>query len=146
MKQDSNTDCTVQVPIGPRFSNNVLSALRNLLAKAPPKGRSRLVLATTSERSALEQLNLLRQFTGQIAVPNVNTQDELVSVLNQTSTFTDRDSIRRILGELQDTTGGEEIGVGIKQTLIAVNRAVESSDPPARFVEIMAELIAERTR
>ncbi|KAF2436294.1 AAA-domain-containing protein [Tothia fuscella] len=133
------------VPIGPRFSNTVLSALRNWLAKVPPKGRRRLVLATTSERSVLEQLGLLRQFTGQIAVPNVNSHDDLAAVLRESGVFTDKQAIKRILAELQDTTGESEVGVGIKRILDAVTRAKQSRDAPGRFAEIVAEYVVERT-
>jgi vesicle-fusing ATPase len=133
-------------PIGPRFSNTVLSALRSLLKKPPPKNRRRLILATTSERSVLQQLNLLQYFTGQIAVPNVNTQQELVAILRERgSSFIDAQSIQRILGELEDITGGTEIGVGIKYVITAINRSTDSSDPPGRLVEILAEAIAERS-
>lgn len=44
-------ECLIDyVPIGPRFSNVVLQALRVLLRKQPPKGRKLLVLCTTSDR------------------------------------------------------------------------------------------------
>jgi vesicle-fusing ATPase len=124
----------------------VLSALRSLLKKPPPKNRRRLILATTSERSVLQQLNLLQYFTGQVAVPNVNSQQELVAVLRERKTsFTDGPSLQRILGDLQDVTGGTEIGVGIKYVITAINRSTDSSDPPGRFVEILSEAIAERS-
>jgi vesicle-fusing ATPase len=134
------------VKIGPRFSNTVFSALRNWLAKVPPKGRRRLVLVTTSERTVLEKLGLLRQFTGQIAVPNVNSHDDLASVLKQSGVFTDRQVIMRILSELEDVTGTREVGVGIKRVLDAVTRAKQSRDAPGRFVEIIAEAVADRER
>jgi vesicle-fusing ATPase len=132
--------------IGPRFSNTVLSALRSLLKKPPPKNRRRLILATTSERSVLQQLNLLQYFTGQVAVPNVNTQEELVAVIRARGTsFSDGQSIQRVLAELEEVTGSKEIGVGIKHVITAINRSTDSSDPASRFVEILAEAIAERS-
>jgi vesicle-fusing ATPase len=102
------------------------------------------VLATTSERTVLGQLNLLRYFTGQIAIPNVRTQEELAEVLKQRGTFRDERIVRRIMGELQDVTGSAEVGVGIKTILAGLEEAVESRDPPGRFVEILASAIAER--
>jgi vesicle-fusing ATPase len=134
------------VGIGPRFSTTVLSALRNWLAKAPPKGRRRLVLATTSERTNLDKLGLLRQFTGQIAVPNVNSHEDLANVLKQSGVFTDKQVIMGILRELEQTSNTRDVGVGIKRVLDAITRAKQSRDAPARFVEIIAEAIAERVR
>jgi vesicle-fusing ATPase len=132
-------------PIGPRFSNTVLSALRSLLKKPPPKNRRRLILATTSERTVLQQLNLLQYFTGQVAVPNVNTQEELLAVLRERGPrLTDQQSVQRILDELKDSTGGDHIGVGIKNVITAINRSTDSDDPPGRFAEIMTDAIAER--
>jgi len=131
------------VPIGPRFSNTVLSALKNVLSSEPPKGRRRLVFCTTSERSALANMQLIRYFSGQIAIPNVNSLDELVSVLRQTGTFADRD-IQRVRMGLSETIGGEDIGVGIKAVLIALERSRQSSDPPERFLDLVGEAIAQR--
>jgi vesicle-fusing ATPase len=133
------------VSIGPRFSNTVLSALRNLLQKPPPKDRRRVIFATTSERSVLASLNLLQYFTVQVAVPNVNTPAELVSVFQQRRVFTDTRTIDRIFAGLDHATGGREIGVGIKRVIVALNRSSASDDPPNRFIEIMSEYIAQRS-
>jgi len=46
------------VPIGPRFSNSVLQALQVLIKKEPPKDRRLLVIATTGEKSVLQQLDV----------------------------------------------------------------------------------------
>lgn len=54
------------VPVGPRFSSSVLAAIKGLMDNKPPKGRPLLVLATTSERTVLQQLQL--HFKAQIAV------------------------------------------------------------------------------
>jgi len=130
------------VPIGPRFSNIVLSALRNLITKPPPAGRRRLVLCTTSKRSTLHDLDLLRVIQGQIAVPNVNSPDELAFILRKSSKFTAQD-IDGIMRELQDM-GNSQIGVGIKAVLVAIERSRESEDPPGRFTEIISEAIVQR--
>jgi vesicle-fusing ATPase len=131
------------VPIGPRFSNTVLSALRTLITKPPPNGRHRLVLGTTSARSTLQQLDFLRVFQGEIPVPNVNTPQELGAILSERSNFQGQD-IRRVLTDLQDRTGRETIGVGIKAVLVAIERSSESGDPPERFSEIIGMAIAEQ--
>lgn len=49
-------------PIGPRLSNVVVTALATRLVQKPPKGRRLLVLATSSRRNAMMQLDLLDVF------------------------------------------------------------------------------------
>lgn len=48
------------VRLGPRFSNTVLQALLVLIKKVPPtEGRKLMVVATTSQRNAMEELGLM---------------------------------------------------------------------------------------
>ncbi|KAF2012018.1 vesicle-fusing ATPase [Aaosphaeria arxii CBS 175.79] len=128
------------VPIGPRFSNTVLVALKVLLAKAPPKGRKLLVLATTTERTVLTQLDLFSRFDADIAVPNVNTQDELRKVLTESGAFSDQD----IAGSLEEIRryAGEEVGVGIKKILTGIETAKQDTDVPGRFARVISSQIA----
>ncbi|KAK3207890.1 hypothetical protein GRF29_96g779885 [Pseudopithomyces chartarum] len=133
------------VPIGPRFSNSVLVALKVLLAKQPPKGRRLLIFATTTERSVLTQLDLFSRFDADIAVPNVNTQSELAQVLQQSGAFSDRDQ-QRAIGEIQEITGSTDVGVGVKKILTAIETAKEDQDVPGRFARVMSSAIsANRT-
>ncbi|KAF2688014.1 AAA-domain-containing protein [Lentithecium fluviatile CBS 122367] len=129
------------VPIGPRFSNSVLVALKVLLGKQPPKDRRLLVFATTTERSVLQQLDLFSRFDADIAVPNVNSQAELASVLQHSGAFSESDQ-QRAIGEIQEITGSAEVGVGIKKTLLAIQTAKEDQDVPGRFARVMSQAIA----
>ena len=48
------------VRLGPRFSNSVLQALLVLIKKIPPtEGRKLMIIATTSQRTAMEELGLM---------------------------------------------------------------------------------------
>ena len=48
------------VRLGPRFSNAVLQALMVLIKKIPPtEGRKLMIVATTSQRNAMEELGLM---------------------------------------------------------------------------------------
>jgi vesicle-fusing ATPase len=131
-------------PIGPRFSNFVLSALKSLLKRKPPKERRRMVFATTSERSVLQQLQLLQFFDGQIPVPNVNTEHELLYILGNAYGFGEEiawDIVRNI----QQNTGRQEVGVSIKRILTALNKAKEKRENVAdNFIELMSQAIMER--
>ena len=93
----------------------------------------------------LTQLDLFSRFDAEIAVPNVNTQAELAHVLQQSGAFADRD-LQRAIGEIQEITGGAEIGVGIKQILTAINTARQDQDLPGRFARVVARQIAANRR
>jgi SpoVK/Ycf46/Vps4 family AAA+-type ATPase len=69
------------VPIGPRFSNDVLQTLLVLLKKTPPKGRKLLVIATTSALGVLESMDLAGAFSVSVRVPtlSVRTQNRSLS-------------------------------------------------------------------
>ena len=131
-------------PIGPRFSNFVLTALKSLLKRKPPKERRRMVFATTSERSVLQQLQLLQFFDGQIPVPNVNTKHELLYVMMEAGIF-DEQTATGVVGEIQQNTGREDVGVSIKRILTALNKAKEKrEDVAGSFVELMSQAVMER--
>ncbi|KAF2649393.1 vesicle-fusing ATPase [Lophiostoma macrostomum CBS 122681] len=130
------------VPIGPRFSNTVLVALKVLLKKKPEKkGRRLLILATTTERTVLQQLDLFSKFDAEIAVPNVNTQAELANVLQHSGAFSDRD-LQRAIGEIQEITGDTRIGVGVERVLKGIQTAKQDSDLPGRFARVMSNQIS----
>ncbi|KAJ9624013.1 transport between ER and Golgi ATPase protein [Taxawa tesnikishii (nom. ined.)] len=128
------------VPVGPRFSASVLAALKGLMENKPPKGRPLLVFATTTERTVLQQLQL--SFMAQIAVPNVNTQQELAFVMQKSGVFSEQD-VERVVREIEDTTGGKRIGVGVAGVLTGIQTARQDRDVAGRFAEVMSEAIAE---
>lgn len=103
------------------------------MGNKPPKGRPLLILATTSERSVLQQLQL--NFSAEIPVPNVR-QEELPHIMRESGQFSDQD-IHRALGEIGDFTGG----VGIKQVKLAIRTAVQDEDRVGRFVEVIGDKI-----
>ncbi len=128
------------VPIGPRFSNGVLQALMVLLKKEPPKGRRLLVLATTGERSVLQQLDLFTAFDSDIAVPNVGGHAELSHILEQSSVFQDP---ARAISELRELTGNNSVGVGIKKILLGIETAKQDRDREGRFANVIARAVAQ---
>lgn len=132
------------VPVGPRFSNAVLQALMVLLGKTPPKGRRLLILATTTQRSVLQHLDLFDSFNSEIAVPNVNTYAELEHILRQSGVLADHD-LHRALDEIRETTGsGEKVGVGIKKVLLGIETAKQDQDMAGRFAGVISKAIAAR--
>jgi len=133
------------VPIGPRFSNAVLQTLVVLLRKPPPRGRRLLILATSTERSVLSQLDLLNSFDAEIAVPNVANQKELQAVLGELGLFAHQDQ-GRVLAEIEQYTGTKELNVGIKKVLMAAETARQDvNDTVGRFVSIVGRAVIEMT-
>jgi vesicle-fusing ATPase len=131
------------VPIGPRFSNAVLQALMVLLNQKPPKDRRLLIIATTAERSVLTQLDLFSSFDSDIAVPNVNTHEELAHVLSDSGAFS-ASGQAKALQEIREMTRSDEVGVGIKKILLGIETARQDQDMPGRFASVMARAVANR--
>ena len=123
-------------PIGPRFSNPVLQMIMVLIKKRPPKDRRLLVLATSSKRTVLEQLDLFEQFSSDIAVPNVGTQGELHHILQTVGAFADP---ARAVRELQEITKQDRVGVGIKQILEGIDTSKRHQDREGHFASLMAK-------
>lgn len=123
------------VPIGPRFSNSVLQALMVLLKKEPPKGRRLLVLATTGERSVLQQLDVFTSFDSDIAVPNVKGHAELALIMEQSGVFSNP---QRAIQELSEMTRSDSVDVGIKKILLGIETAKQDRDREGRFAQTIA--------
>lgn len=91
----------------------------------------------------MKQLDLQPIFNRELAVPNINTEAELSSVLRQVQAFDNEQDLTRSLNELRDITGSDQVGVGIKKVLLAVGEAKqEGGDVSSRFADVMAQQIA----
>ncbi|KAI9761566.1 MAG: transport between ER and Golgi ATPase protein [Chaenotheca gracillima] len=132
------------VSIGPRFSNAVLQALMVLLRKQPPKGRRLLILATTTERSVMQQLDLFDSFDTHMAVPNVNSHTELAHIMRESSAFANDQDRSRALAALEATTGTQDVGVGIKKILMGIETARQDDDMCGRFAAVIGRAVTER--
>jgi vesicle-fusing ATPase len=75
------------VRIGPRFSNTVLQTLLVLLKKDPPKGRKLLIIATTSNKRVLEDMEFMDVFNATLSVPQISTKQEFQKVLADLQIF-----------------------------------------------------------
>ena len=105
-----------------------------------------LILATTTERSVLQQLDLFSRFDAEIPVPNVNSQRELGFILEESRAFPSSDQVKSAIDEIQATTGGSEVGVGIKKILTGIETAKQDpQDMAGRFAAVMSQAIAARS-
>ncbi|CCE79480.1 Piso0_001545 [Millerozyma farinosa CBS 7064] len=102
------------VPIGPRFSNDILQVLMVNLNKKPPNGRRLLIIGTTSQYSVLKHMNLVDCFTKTIGVPQVSTTEELMKIMTKIGFMsqTDREAI---VSQLDDM--GHTLAIGVKKLL-----------------------------
>lgn len=130
------------VPIGPRFSNTVLQTLMVFLRKQPSKDRRLLVLATTTQRAVLKNLDVYNSFNADIMVSNVNTYDELRYVMEQSEAFNAQE-IAQALEEIGGIIDDGKIGVGVKKVLLGIETARQDVDKVGRFVRVVNRAIEE---
>ncbi|KAK6527812.1 transport between ER and Golgi ATPase protein [Orbilia ellipsospora] len=130
------------VPIGPRFSNTILQTIQVLLRKQPQKGRRLMILATTSSRSVLSQLDILNSFDGELGVTNVGNHDELAHILKELGSFDSRE-IQATTRELEMMTGTKKLSVGIKKIILGVETALQDEDKCGRFASVMSRAVRE---
>ncbi|KAM4059181.1 ATPase family associated with various cellular activities (AAA) domain-containing protein [Hirsutella rhossiliensis] len=132
-------------PIGARFSNTMLEALTTLIVSKPPKGHRLLVFVTTSKASVLKMLEIDTDFAKKVAVPAVSNLKELAAVLHESRVFNSGD-INEIVNIVQQRTGSDSIGVGIKTILDCIFEAKaggSSSDVLETFSDLLLEKIQE---
>ncbi len=107
------------------------------------QGRRLLVLATTSQRSVIQQLDLYSCFDRELAIPNVNTHNELAAVLREVRAFDSDADMAESLNMLRETTGSDEVGVGVKRVLLGIETAKQMpQEKVERFADVMARMIA----
>jgi vesicle-fusing ATPase len=128
------------VPIGSRFSNTVLQTLMVSLRKQPPNGRRLLILATTTERALLKELDLYHSFNSDIKVPNVASYDELRYILEQTNVFSPPE-IQQTLDGIDDFADDQSDGVGIKRILLGLETAKQDPDKVGRFTGVISRVL-----
>ena len=102
-----------------------------------------LILATTTQRSVLQQLDLYSSFDRELAVPNVNTHEELAKILRETKAFESSAELTESLNLLYSTTGTNEVGVGIKRVLLGIETAKQQPEEKVEmFADVMAKMMA----
>ncbi|CDR87939.1 probable SEC18-vesicular-fusion protein, functional homolog of NSF [Sporisorium scitamineum] len=128
------------VRIGPRFSNSVLQALAVLLGKRPPKDKRLLVLATTSNRSMLHEMEMLNAFIAEIRVPNITSLRSIDHVVRQMQLFDNDNDAQRCQQLLAQAGLGEEgrLNIGIKKLLSEIEMARLDNDPADRLASSLS--------
>ena len=121
------------VPLGPRFSNVVLQTLMVLLRRPPPQGHRLLIICTTSQRVALERMDLRDSFDALIPVPNIRDVDSIFAVVKELGLF---DSKEEMGLQEADTT---KISIGVKKLITIAETAKQSEDKVETFTRLLRD-------
>lgn len=109
------------VRLGPRFSNSVLQALLVLIKKNPPTvGRKLMIVATTSQRNAMEELGLMDPFNVVMDIPVPYAPKDVAEVLRKTGGM-DEEVIAKVSSEIT-------MGVPVKELLLIQEMARSDSE------------------
>ncbi|KND03204.1 AAA family ATPase SEC18 [Spizellomyces punctatus DAOM BR117] len=127
------------VAIGPRFSNTVLQTLLVLMKKAPQKNHRLLILATTSQRHVLQQMDMADVFDASIYVPNITDLDSVDLLLQELKTFTDSERRRAIDTLRASGIEARGISIGIKKLLMITEMASQDVDKVDKFVYTLTD-------
>lgn len=128
--------------MGARFSNAILQTLLVLFRKRPPKSRRLLIIGTTSERSVLQQMDVINAFDAEIPVTTVPNLKDLNEILKSVKAFDDQ-ARHAVIQELESITRSKDVKVGIKKILSVLETSRQDDDVPRRFVDLLANSIAE---
>lgn len=136
------------VPIGARFSNAVLQALLVLFGRRPPKGRRLLIIATTSSRPLLTDIQMSDVFDAEKRVPPISSSKALLHVLKEVELFRDDRELRHAARLLEqagfaDGQNGEpgRLLIGVKKLLSVIEMSrQEPEETAARLVNALVQL------
>lgn len=105
-------------PLGQRYSNTVLQGVMVLLKRPPPPGHRLFVLATTSKRELLHELDLLSSFTAIIHVSNLSAPEQAVKALKEMELFDSKQC-----QEFTQKTMGRKLWIGIRKLIASAEMA-----------------------
>ncbi|ODQ81519.1 hypothetical protein BABINDRAFT_165065 [Babjeviella inositovora NRRL Y-12698] len=128
------------VPIGPRFSNDILQLLLVNLTRKPPHDRRLLIISTTSDYRLLEQMNALPCFTKEIAVPNLSDLSEFYNVMDESNFLNDAER-EKIINTLQHDNPQGRFNLSVKKALGHLDTVKYHEDSVNEIIRLMSEAI-----
>jgi vesicle-fusing ATPase len=66
----------------------------------------------------------------------------LAKIMQHSGIFSDSE-IRGAINDIAESTGGDQIGVGVQRVLLGIQTAMQDENRAGRFAEVMADAIAE---
>lgn len=103
------------VPIGPRFSNEILQMLIVNLNKKPPGGRRLLIIGTTSQHSVLKHMGLVENFTKTIEMKKIKEVSEVKVVFDKLDFMSPKER-EAVLNQLA-SYGDGQLDIGVKKLI-----------------------------
>ncbi|KZT60754.1 vesicle-fusing ATPase [Calocera cornea HHB12733] len=131
------------VSIGPRFSNGVVQTLTVLMGKRPPKERRLLIIATTSSRPLITEIEMSDVFDSEIRVPPISDSRALETVIREVRLFGSENEYRRAMDKIRTAglAGEGRLNIGIKKLLSVVEMARQEPEAVAdRLVQSLMTL------
>ncbi|VDO03019.1 unnamed protein product [Rodentolepis nana] len=128
-------------PVGPRYSNYMVQAIKDLLSQPLPAGRKMLVLATTSAREAMEDQQLTRSFSWHLHVAMMSTPAHIVAALEMDQRLTTQEvrAIEQNLIHRKQNDPTFNLCVGIKH-LIDLLDLITQMEPDFRVASFLSKL------
>jgi len=124
-------------PIGPRYANMTLQALLVLLKKMPPKGRKLLIIATTSRKQVLDDLEMISAFTDVLHVPNLSRPEHVTTVAKVSNVISPAG-----MTQLQSQLSGRSANIGVKK-LLGLLDMVHQTEEKDRVDKLITKLEEE---
>ncbi|CAH8866667.1 unnamed protein product [Trichobilharzia szidati] len=121
-------------PVGPRFSNFMVQAIRDLVSQPLKAGRRMLVLATTSCREALTDQNLTQAFSWHVHIGMLSRAKHIAAALEEDARFTVKE--QQII---EKSLAGRHLCIGIKHLLDLID-LVSKNDADHRVAAFLAKL------
>lgn len=110
------------------------------MRKLPPKGRRLLILATTSDKQMLTQMELTDIFDSDIEVYPVNSLESIMAVVQSVDFYQPADvGYRKIANQLlQAGFSGKDskINIGIKRLLSLIEMARQDQQDPGESCQV----------
>lgn len=103
------------VPIGPRFSNDILQMLIVNLNKRPPGGRRLLIIGTTSQYSVMKHMSLVENFTKTIELKKIKHLDEVAVVFDELDFMSAKE--RQVVLQQLSSYGDGSLDISIKKLI-----------------------------
>lgn len=103
------------------------------------QGRRLLVLATTSNRPMLDQMEMADTFDADINVPAINDLGSVENIIRDVQLFDDNQGVQHTMSLLRQAGLGEEgkLNIGVKKLLSMTEMARQDPDPAEKFVGSM---------
>lgn len=125
------------VPIGPRFSNNILQVLKTLILKVPPKGRKLLIFVTTLSYSLVKNLDILGSFDNDLAIPNLTSVKDIYSILKHLNYGKGESDREYVAKKIQQYLGDGHLNIGVKKVLSDIETSKYTDDPLNELPELI---------